>query len=140
MATQDAYKKLPGRVSWRFAEWSFLANTLNNEMNSSSSRQERRIRTVLVIAFVIAMLMGVGPGVYLVNRAETILGLPLLYVWALFWYAVHIVIVITAYLFLWRDDSSATGRPATGRGATGRGATGRRATGRVATGQTDDSR
>ena len=51
------------------------------------------------------MLMGVGPGVLLVNRPVVFLGLPLLYVWGLFWYAVHIVIVVTAYLYLWRDVS-----------------------------------
>jgi len=58
----------------------------------------------LTIVFVIAMIMGVGPGVQLVNRPESVMGLPLLYVWGLLWYAVHIVIVTTAYLYLWRRD------------------------------------
>ena len=65
---------------------------------------KQRLSYILTIVFVIAMIMGVGPGVQLVNRPESVMGLPLLYVWGLLWYVVHIVIVTTAYLYLWRRD------------------------------------
>ena len=65
---------------------------------------KQRLGHILTIVFVIAMIMGVGPGVQLVNRPESVMGLPLLYVWGLLWYVVHIVIVTTAYLYLWRRD------------------------------------
>ena len=65
---------------------------------------KQRLGHILTIVFVIAMIMGVGPGVQLVNRPESVMGLPLLYVWGLLWYVVHIAIVTTAYLYLWRRD------------------------------------
>ncbi len=68
-------------------------------------RFRRPLGLFLGLLFALAMIMGVGPGVLLVNRPDTLLGLPRIYTWGLLWYAVHIVIVITAYRFLWRRPS-----------------------------------
>ena len=68
-------------------------------------KPRRALGLFLVLLFVLAMIMGVGSGVRLVNRPDTLLGLPGIYTWGLFWYAVHIVIVIMAYRFLWRRPS-----------------------------------
>ncbi len=70
-------------------------------MPPTPSPQRRTLSTALVIAVAVAMLMGVGPGIYLVNRPDSFLGIPLLYAWGLLWYAVHVVIVVTAYCCLW---------------------------------------
>jgi len=50
------------------------------------------------------MILGVGPGVLLVNRPETILGIPLLYAWGLLWYFVQVGIAVVAYVYLWRTS------------------------------------
>ena len=52
--------------------------------------------------------MGPGPGIYLVNDFAAdggrILGIPILYVWAIFWFAVEAIVILVAYLFIWKDD------------------------------------
>ena len=79
-------------------------------MSRNTSNQRRGLSAILAVAFAVAMLMGVGPGVLLVNRPETFLGIPLLYAWGLFWYAVHIVIVVTAYCCLWQGTPADDGK------------------------------
>ena len=63
----------------------------------------RPLGLFLGLLFALAMIMGVGPGVLLVNQPDTLLGLPRIYTWGLLWYAVHVVIVAMAYRFLWRQ-------------------------------------
>jgi hypothetical protein len=75
-------------------------------MNQQHSKRRKWLEIILIAAFVVAMLMGVGPGVLLVNRPDAILGMPLLYAWGILWYAVHVVIVLVAYRFLWRDSAA----------------------------------
>ena len=73
------------------------------------SLPDRRLRLGLVMAFVFALLMGAGPGLYLVNgyaaAGGTILGMPALYAWAVGWCAVEAVIVLIAYLKVWRHEA-----------------------------------
>lgn len=70
---------------------------------------DRRLRLGLVVAFVFALLMGAGPGLYLVNdyaaSGGTILGMPALYAWAVGWCAVESAIVLIAYLKVWRSEA-----------------------------------
>ena len=75
-------------------------------MTKPYSPGQRILSAVLIMAFVVAMLMGVGPGVMLVNKPKSILGLPWLYAWGLIWYFVHMVIVTTAYFLLWNPSTS----------------------------------
>ena len=70
-------------------------------MSRDDTPGRRRLSILLTVAFVLAMLLGVGPGVALVNRPESVLGLPILYVWGLLWFAVHVAIATTAYIYLW---------------------------------------
>ena len=58
--------------------------------------------------FFFAMVMGPGPGVYLVNPgadhegpAPTLLGLPIVYAWAVIWFGVQAAVLVTAYFTLW---------------------------------------
>ena len=59
---------------------------------------------VLTLIFAVAMFMGAGPGLLLVNKPVSFLGIPLLYAWGLLWYAVQAAVVITAYFTVWRED------------------------------------
>ena len=89
-----------------------------------SASARRRLGWILAATFALCMLMGPGPGVLLVNssrpitqslnfwffqfdltlsRPSQVLGLPVIYVWGLFWYAVQVTVIVTAYLLVWRD-------------------------------------
>ncbi len=68
----------------------------------------RKRAWTLAALFLFALVMGPGPGLYLVNdyaaNAGTILGAPALYAWAVFWFMVEAAIVVTAYKTIWKDD------------------------------------
>lgn len=68
-----------------------------------------RLKWVLGGVFLFALIMGPGPGIYLVNgyaaKGETILGMPALYFWAVLWFLVEAAVVLTAYLTIWKKDS-----------------------------------
>ena len=64
-------------------------------MNPTSEKR------LLFALFVLAMIMGSGPGLYLINPdisapnpSFTTFGLPTIYVWGLFWYAVQLGIIL----------------------------------------------
>ncbi|MDP6358281.1 MAG: hypothetical protein QF473_24395 [Planctomycetota bacterium] len=70
-----------------------------------------KLSLFLTITFLVAMFMGPGPGLLLVNpdisQPEpelTIGGFPKLYAWGLFWYVIQIAVVVTAYCKVWKDD------------------------------------
>ena len=72
------------------------------------TRPGKRLGRILVVVFVLALIMGPGPGLLLVNRAEqlSLLGgfkLPYLYAWGLLWYGVEAACVVLAYFFVWRE-------------------------------------
>jgi hypothetical protein len=59
--------------------------------------------------FALALIMGPGPGLYWINPDTSdpnavflILGMPIVYVWAVFWFFVQAGVVLTAYYTLWR--------------------------------------
>ena len=75
---------------------------------SCSTRAGRHLLTGL---FLLAVFMGAGPGLHLVNpdpcdpQADFItLGLPTIYVWGLLWYAVQFAVILVAYFRFWNDD------------------------------------
>ncbi len=66
-----------------------------------------RLSIVLSAIFFFATLMGTGPGLHLVNplpgeTPATILGMPILFAWAVFWFCVQASVVMTAYCKLWK--------------------------------------
>ncbi|QDS91010.1 hypothetical protein EC9_52290 [Rosistilla ulvae] len=64
-------------------------------------------RTLSILAaaiVVLALLMGVGPGVLLVNRPSMFLGLPLVYSWGIGWYFVMCAVAIVSYRWIWRGE------------------------------------
>jgi hypothetical protein len=72
-------------------------------MNSSVSEKDvRRRRSLWVTASIIlTLVMGPGPGILLVNTADPVWGFPAIYLWGLFWYAVELVTVVYAFVFVW---------------------------------------
>ena len=77
----------------------------------TSPPRRRRLGILLTVLLFATMLLGVGPGLELVNpdpahpdSAFTVLGLPTVYAWGLLWYFVQVVIVLIACFALWRDD------------------------------------
>ena len=77
-------------------------------MNPSPSHALRR---VLLVLFLLAMIAATGPGVLLVNRAEMVAGIPLVYAWGIAWYFVLVAIALVAYFKLWTTDDSAEDEP-----------------------------
>ena len=76
--------------------------------------RRKTLAVVLGGLFLLALVMGPGPGLYLVNpdpgdpgSAVAFLGMPVIYVWSLFWFAVQAAVVLAAYLFLWNSESDA---------------------------------
>jgi len=69
----------------------------------------KKLAVILGIIFTFALLMGPGPGIYLVNpdpanpnATFTVLGgVPVIYIWAVGWYTVQAVVAIVAYFFVW---------------------------------------
>ena len=80
-------------------------------MTDTSESGDRRLSISLALIFIFAMIMGPGPGVYLVNPgpdhdgpAPTLLGLPIVYAWAVLWFGVQAAVLVTAYLTIWSRD------------------------------------
>ena len=77
-------------------------------MTDTSESGDRRLSISLALIFIFAMIMGPGPGVYLVNPgadhqgpAPPLLGLPIVYAWAVIWFGVQAAVLVTAYFTLW---------------------------------------
>ena len=82
----------------------FVIPTMNPKAKSVKKRK-CGIELWLLLAISVCLLMAVGPGVLLVNRPETFLGLPLVYGWALFWYLVIAWIAWQMDRAVWRKDA-----------------------------------
>lgn len=79
-------------------------------MNTPSNPSFRhRLSRILLAVFLFALLMGAGPGIYLVNgyaaAGGTFWGMPVLYAWAVGWCAVEAGVVLVAFLTVWRSES-----------------------------------
>ena len=79
-----------------------------------SDRREtgnKSLPIVLTLVFILAMVMGPGPGVYLIDPgpehegpAPTLIGLPIVYAWAVLWFGVPAAVLVTAYFTGWADQ------------------------------------
>lgn len=81
-------------------------------MTQEQNRKRRRLGVVLGIIFAFALVMGAGPGVYLVNgdpgdpdsKFTIFGGVPIIYAWVALWYLVEASVAAVAYFCLWKDD------------------------------------
>ena len=70
-----------------------------------------RLSKILASIFLFALIMGPGPGLYLVNPSSdnpsttTFLGMPVLFAWASFWFFVQAGVVLVAYRKLWTNGN-----------------------------------
>lgn len=73
-------------------------------------RRRRRIGLALFCLFALALVMGPGPGIYLVNpgieeaNSRTVLGMPVIYVWTVFWCSVQAAVVVVSYFTVWKEQ------------------------------------
>ena len=72
----------------------------------SNARHIRRARLARILSslFVLSILMGTGPGILLVNRPDSVFGIPQVYAWGILWYLVQVAIALIAYFALWHDS------------------------------------
>lgn len=87
-------------------------------LNPSSPSPERRrfLGRLFFGMFALALVMGPGPGIYLINpnpgdpeARRFLFSMPIIYVWASFWFIVQASVVALSYIFLWNttEDPSA---------------------------------
>ncbi|MBC8877140.1 MAG: hypothetical protein H8E44_47535 [Planctomycetes bacterium] len=87
-------------------------------MNESPSAGRKRLAVVLSVIFALAIVMGGGPGMYLVNpdaddpdATFTFLSMPVIYAWIVFWFLVQAGVVLVAYYRLWDSTPTDDSRP-----------------------------
>ena len=92
-------------------------------MNRRSSISRKRLGIVLSSLFAIAVVMGAGPGLYLVNPNPsdpeanvTWQGVPILYAWVVLWFLVQALVVLLAYFGVWNASPHDASREAESRG------------------------
>ena len=75
--------------------------------DQNESHRKSRLAKILGSAFLFALVMGPGPGLYLINgyakEGGSALGIPVLYAWCVFWLLIEAVIVMIASRTLWRS-------------------------------------
>jgi len=70
-----------------------------------------RLSKILALIFLFALIMGPGPGLYLVNpspdnpSSTAFLGMPVLFAWSSFWFFVQAGVVLVAYRKLWTNGN-----------------------------------
>ena len=82
-------------------------------MSGDQPHREPRLGLVLLGIFLLAMFMGPGPGVRLINpdpsdpsATFTLAGVPVVYAWSLFWYAVQSTVVLVAFFTVWSREGN----------------------------------
>jgi len=77
-------------------------------MNDTPRKHSRNLLgRILAAAFIFSMLMATGPGVLLVNRPDTIVGIPLVYAWGILWFFVIAALSVVTDRYIWRRQTSA---------------------------------
>ena len=89
------------------------ANGVRETMQNS---KKKKLSIYLSGAMVFAMLMGPGPGLRLVNpdvndpsASFSVAGIPVIYLWGLFWFIVQVIIVGIAYFTVWDEQEEVIG-------------------------------
>ena len=77
-------------------------------MDEQRKAKRKRLTIVLSLIFCLALVMGAGPGIYLINpdpsdpeATFSIFNVPVIYAWAVGWYIVQAAVAVIAFFFLW---------------------------------------
>ena len=77
----------------------------------SKGKPNRRLALTLSAIFLMALVLGPGPGIDLVNPDVNgsredffVFGLPIIYVWGMVTYCLLLSCVLVAYFTIWADD------------------------------------
>ncbi len=81
-------------------------------MTLGKEKKRWRLGVVLGLIFAFALVMGAGPGIYLVNpdpadpaaKFTIFCGVPVIYAWVTLWYVVEAAVAAIAYFCLWKDE------------------------------------
>ena len=80
---------------------------------ATETNYKNTLSVALTLVFILALVMGAGPGIYLINpdradpeTARRVLGMPIVYAWTVFWFLVQATVVVLAYIKLWEAPSS----------------------------------
>lgn len=77
-------------------------------MDNEPTERRSPLAWVLGVLFLLALVMGPGPGAALVDGTPQdpnfIAGVPVLYVWLVFWFGVMAGCVLVAARFLWKEE------------------------------------
>ncbi len=78
----------------------------------------RRLGRALFAIFGLALVMGPGPGILLINpdpldpeARRFFLGMPIVYAWAAFWLTVQSACIVVAWNWLWRTKEETSDAP-----------------------------
>lgn len=85
-----------------------MAQTEPQIRPASTDDRKKRLGIGLSVVFLIALIMGPGPGNELLRSdpgepPAVFLGMLALYAWTVFWFLVMASVVVTAAVFLWSD-------------------------------------
>ena len=82
-------------------------------MSQQKTMKLKKLAVVLSLVFVLALIMGPGPGLYLVNPDPgdpnamlSLFNVPVIYIWTVFWSFVQAAVVIIAYFKLWDNNET----------------------------------
>jgi len=77
----------------------------------ATERRWKGLGAALTVLLLVTMLMGVGPGLRLINPDPalpasrfSVFGLPRVYAWGLLWYALQLLVIFVACFTIWRSD------------------------------------
>ncbi|MEC7357716.1 MAG: hypothetical protein VYC09_04670 [Verrucomicrobiota bacterium] len=84
----------------------FVSNKrLSESMPSNKQQKHKTMAFTLVAIFLIALIMGPGPGSLMINspgsEPKFWFGMPALYVWVVLWFFVEAAVILIAARFLW---------------------------------------
>lgn len=85
---------------------SFMDYVVIEPPSAGSSERRQRMKWLSWGLMLMALIIGCGPGLLLVNSPEPFLGWPRLFVWGAVWYFVQVAGVLVAYRFVWTDTDS----------------------------------
>ncbi len=86
------------------------------DVNRDTSGKRKRLGVVLTMVFLIAMTMGPGPGMRLINpdvesgeAPVMVFGVPIVYAWGVGCFLIQVSVIVTAYVLIWRKNDAGVG-------------------------------